>query len=79
MLCDDQDLCMNHEPLLIYWGGLVKLCGMNEETDQRVILDADFATKSHQRARSRGPMARRLTTNQKILGSIPSVIISFCL
>lgn len=29
--------------------------------------------------RSRGPMARRLTTNQKILGSIPSVIILFFL
>jgi hypothetical protein len=28
--------------------------------------------------RVRGPMARRLTTNQEIAGSIPAVLISFC-
>jgi hypothetical protein len=28
--------------------------------------------------RVRGPMARRLTTNQEIAGSIPAVLIFFC-
>ena len=43
-------------------------------TDLETNTDTDF-----QQARSRGPMARRLTTNQKILGSIPSVINLFVL
>jgi hypothetical protein len=35
--------------------------------------------RTHHHNRVRGPMARRLTTNQEIAGSIPAVLILFCL